>query len=119
LERVFIDRYATIGLLLLIRWIAGRNYADQGQEDKISGSHSSRRLRPRRRSAYLKDSFPFRNDSLIAMKVSAKIQHGLLVRGDAHSVQKNMYFAATSSRSTPFLVFVCPASPQNSAQNMC
>src|ERR1700730_14209081 len=30
LERVFIDRYATIGLLLLIRWIARRNHAQQG-----------------------------------------------------------------------------------------
>src|SRR5580692_4885537 len=35
LEGVFIDRYATIGLLLLIRRVSGRNHAHQGYVDKV------------------------------------------------------------------------------------
>src|ERR1700730_14613011 len=54
LERVFIDRYATIGLLLLIRRIARRNYAHQGYVNKVNGNHFSHRHRPRRSPASLK-----------------------------------------------------------------
>src|SRR5580692_3676340 len=52
LERVFIDRYATIGLLLLIRWIARRNHSQQGYMDIVS-VNPSRRHGPRRSPASL------------------------------------------------------------------
>src|ERR1700686_1422647 len=66
LERVFIDRYATIGLLLLIRRIARRNYANQGYVDKVSGNHSSHRHRPRRCPASLNRPLLLQGDTLIA-----------------------------------------------------
>ena len=113
MKRVFIDRYATIGLLLLIRRIARRNYAHQGYVDKVSGTHSSHRDGLRRFPASLNRPLLLqglqalrcgvripkfevilnlpqrRRDTLIATKISAKIQNGLLVVGDAHHVHMN------------------------------
>src|ERR1700732_133565 len=53
LERVFIDRYATIGLLLLMRRRARRNHSQQGYTDKVNLNHSSPRHGPSRSPASL------------------------------------------------------------------
>src|SRR5271169_2740133 len=101
LERVFIDRYATIGLLLLIRRIARRNHSQQGYMDKVNVNHPSRRHGPRRSPASLNrplllqdlqalmcgvrtpkfvtlDLPKRRHDTHIDTKIPAKIQNGLL-----------------------------------------
>jgi hypothetical protein len=123
LECVFIDRYASIGLLLLIRRIARRNHSQQGYMDKVNGNHSSHRHGPGRSPASLNcplllqglklhmcgvrtrrfevtlDLPKRRHDTLIGTKIPDKIQNGLLAVGDAHCVHKNTYFEGTSSRT--------------------
>src|SRR6478609_4919509 len=93
-----------IGLLLLIRRIARGNYADQGYVDKVSGNPSHRH-RPRRCLASLNRPLLLQGGTLIATKISAEVQNGVLVLGDAHSVQLNIYLEEASSRPMPLCLF--------------